>query len=121
MPDIQQLWGNDLTLTPSGDLATVDGDNLTRERLIRRLMTMVNGYFWHPTYGAGVPQRIGDNLDANLIEGVVASQVRKEGTVATSPAPEITIAPFLNGVSVYIKYWSAITGKQVALTFDAVN
>ena len=121
MPDAQQLWGNDLTLTPSGDIALSDGDNLTRERLIRRLLTSVRGYIFHLTYGAGIPQRIGDTLDADLIMGVVAAQVRKEATVATRPAPVITVLPILNGVNVSIKYQSAITGQQVALSFDASN
>ena len=120
-PDVEQMWGADLTLTPSGDLALVDGDDLTRERLLRRLLTAVQGYLWHQTYGAGVPQRIGDTLDANLIMGVVSEQVRKEATVATSPAPKITVQSILNGVQVSIKYQSAITGQQVALTFDASN
>lgn len=121
MPDIANLWGSDLALTPSGDLALSDGDDLTRERLIRRLMTAVRGYIWHVTYGAGVPQRIGDTLDANVITGVVSAQVRKEATVATQPAPVITVMPILNGVNVTIKYMSAITGQQAALTFDASN
>ena len=120
-PDIEALWGNDLTLSASGDLAIVDGDDLTRERLIRRLMTIANSYLWHKTYGAGVPQRIGATLDIGVITGVITSQVRKEGTVAATPAPQITVTPILNGVSVWIKYWSATTGKQVALTFDASN
>jgi hypothetical protein len=121
MPDVENLWGNDLTLTPSGDLQLVDGDDLTRERLIRRLMTNVRGYIWHTTFGAGIPQRIGDVVDVNLIAGVVGAQVRKEATVASQPAPQITVTPILNGVSVWIKYWSSVTGKQVALTFDASN
>ena len=121
MPDIESMWGADLTLTPSGDLAMVDGDDLTRERLLRRLLTAVQGYLFHLTYGAGIPQRIGDTLDANLIMGVVSAQVRKEATVATQPAPKITVIPILNGVNVSIKYQSAITGQQIALTFDASN
>jgi hypothetical protein len=121
MPDIEQMWGADLTLTPSGDIALVDGDDLTRERLLRRLLTAVRSYIFHTTYGAGVPERIGDTLDTNLIMGVVSEQVRKEATVATSPAPKITVQAILNGVQVSIKYTSAITGQQVALTFDASN
>lgn len=121
MPDIETLWGQDLTLTPSGDIATVDGDDLTRERLLRRLLTTVRGYIWHPTFGAGVPQRIGDLLDTNLIMGVISAQVRKEATVASAPSPVITVSPILNGVQVSIKYKSAITGQQVALSFDASN
>lgn len=121
MPDVAQLWGNDLQLTPSGDVFMCDGDELTKERIIRRLMTLGGSYLWHQTYGAGVPQRIGDVLNTDLIKGVVTAQVRKEGTVAATPAPQITVIPILNGVSVWIKYWSSITGQQVALTFDASN
>ncbi len=121
MPDIQQMWGADFTLTPSGDLNLVDGDDLTRERLLRRLLTTVRGYIFHQSYGAGIPQRIGDTLDSNVVTAVISAQVRKEATVATTPAPQITVTPILNGVSAYIKYTSAITGQHIALSFDTSN
>ena len=121
MPDLEHMWGQDLTVTPSGDLATADGDDLTRERLIRRLMTGVRMYIWHLQFGAGVPQRIGDTLDVDAILGVISAQVRNEATVATTPAPVITVNAILNGVNVSIAYQSAITGQHVALSFDASN
>ncbi len=121
MPDISQPWGNDISLSPTGDILLVDGDDLTREHLVRRLMTAVRGYLWHLTFGAGLPQRIGDNLDVDVIRGVVSAQVRKEELVATTPAPVITVRPFLNGVTVLITYQSAVTGRQTTLSFDASN
>lgn len=121
MPDLDHLWGNDLTVGPTGDIALVDGDDLTTERIIRRLMTTVKGYIWHLTFGAGIPQRIGDVLDIGLITGVVRNQIALEASVARSPAPNITVTPILNGVSVSITYASAITGQQTSLSFDATN
>jgi len=119
MPDCDHLWGNDLTVGPTGDIALVDGDDLTTERIIRRLMTAVRGYIWHLNYGAGIPQRIGGTLDIGLIRGVIRNQIALEATVARTPAAEITVTPILNGVSVSILYASAITGQQTSLSFDA--
>ncbi len=39
MPDLSHLWGNDLTLSPTGDLATADTPNVTQQRVLRRLLT----------------------------------------------------------------------------------
>ena len=121
MPDLDHLWGNDLSTSSTGDLALVDGADLTTERIIRRLMTAVQGYIWHLSYGAGVPQRIGDTLDVDVITGVVTDQVLKEATVARDPAPIITVTPILNGVFVSIVYSSSITGQQISLSFDVNN
>ena len=121
MPDIDHLWGNDLAVGPTGDLALIDGDDLTTQHIIRRLMTAVRGYIWHLDYGAGLPQRIGDTLDENVIRGIITTQIRLEGTVARTPAPTIKIDLIPNGIAVSIQYTSAITGEQIFLSFDVNN
>ena len=131
MPDIDHIWGNDISAGPTGDLAIVDGTQLGIERCIRRLMTRgtqsagvnrdatVGEMIFHPTYGAGLPQRIGGALDLNLITSVIRSQILKEAAVAKSPPPVITLTPFLNGLTVLIQYNDAVTGLQNQLKFDA--
>lgn len=121
MPDLYHFWGEDLSVSPAGDLALVDGDDLTTQRIIRRLMTAAKGYIWHLDYGAGLPQRIGDLLDANAIRGVIKAQIALEEAVARQPAPKITVSPLTNGVSVTIEFASAITGQQTTLSFDVNN
>lgn len=118
MPDLDHLWGNDLSLSATGDLATVDGLDRTTQRIIRRLMTAVQGYIWHLDYGAGVPQRVGDVLDQYEIESVITSQIFLEESVARSPVPEISLAPITNGITVSILYWSAVDGEQKSLSFN---
>lgn len=118
MPDLSQLWGEDLSVSASGDIATIDGDDLTTQRILRRLMTAPGDYIWNPTYGAGLPQRVGGPDDVPLITSIIRSQIALEATVARAPAPTITVTEILNGVSVYIKFYSAVTGQQQTLSFD---
>jgi len=46
MSDISHLWGNDLTIGPTGDLAVASNDGLTQQRVLRRLLTSVGDYIW---------------------------------------------------------------------------
>ena len=130
MPDINQLWSADIVVSSSGDLATIDGNTLTLQRIIRRLMTRgyqaqgvnlpaeVGEYIFHPEYGAGVEQRVGGALDINVIRSVINRQLFKEQTVAKTPPPVITLTPFLNGVTVSILYYNTASGQQQLLSFD---
>lgn len=130
MPDISQMWSTDIGVSASGDLATVDGDTLTLQRIIRRLMTRgyqvqgvniapeVGEYIFHPEYGAGVEQRVGGAFDINVIRSVINRQLYLEQTVAKTPPPTITLTPFLNGVTVSILYYNTSSGQQVLLSFD---
>jgi len=118
MPDTNHLWGEDLTISASGDIAIVDGDAMTTQRILRRLMTAQGDYIWNLNYGGGVPRRVGNVADIPLINSVIRSQVALEAAVARTPAPVITVTPILNGVSVYIKFWSASTGQEKTLSFN---
>lgn len=118
MPDLAHFWGQDLSVSANGDILIVDGDNLTTQRIIRRLMTAQGGYIWNLTYGGGVPGRVGDLLDIPLITSVIRSQIALEASVARTPPPIITVTEILNGVSVTIKFYSAATGQQSTLSFD---
>jgi hypothetical protein len=121
MSELSHTWGNDIALSPSGDLAVVDGLQRGLQRVIRRLMTAQSELIMHQDYGAGVPQRIGQTLDVDLINSVVRSQIFNEDAVAKTPAPVIGITPFLNGVVVSIQYADAVTGAQQSLSFDVKN
>jgi phage baseplate assembly protein W len=118
MPDIAHFWGSDLQVSASGGLRLVDGLDLANQRIIRRLMTAPGAYIWHPTYGAGLPQQIGGTINEAKIKSIITSQIYQEAVVAKSPAPKITITPFLNGVNVHIAYTMAVSGTQNILSFD---
>ncbi len=118
MPDIFSWYGEDIAVSPTGDLAQVDGLDRSNQRILRRLFTNLKDYLWHPDYGAGVPERIGQVVDVYAIETAVRTQIMKEAAVAKSPLPTITVQPIENGVFVTIQYLNAETGQQSTLSFD---
>jgi hypothetical protein len=118
MADVSQWFGQDLEVSPSGDIQTIDGFYYTSQRIVRRLMTIVKDYIWQPEYGASLPVRVGQKLDLQIITSIIVSQILLEDTVAKSPVPSITVTEVENGVSVNITYTDASSGKAVALAFD---
>src|SRR5215469_6636198 len=125
MADLFHWWGNDLVLTPSGDLATSDGLTKDNQRIFRRLCT--NGslsgaqlaeYIFEPTYGGSAPWYVGQHTDTPTLEGVIRSQMYAEASVAHDPEP--IISPNMNPdgtFDVLIKYTDASTGEPVPPLF----
>lgn len=120
MPDARHWFGNDLEVSNTGDIALSDGIELSNQRVVRRLMTILGEYPWHVDYGASVPKRIGDTLDMSLVESVIRSQIFLEEAVSKEDDLTISLSPILNGVFVQIEYIDALTGRQASLKFDAV-
>jgi hypothetical protein len=120
MPDINLDWKGDFSFTPTGDLATVDGDDVTRQRIIRRLFTATRGYVWHQDYGAGIPERIGKVAKARVIQAIVQAQIALEDTVAKIPVPTITVFanPQLPGEFIITIVYYNNSHQQQTLTFD---
>jgi phage baseplate assembly protein W len=117
MADLSLEWHEDFEPDANGDLLVVDGDDEVRQRLERRLCTAVQGYVWHPSYGAGLPQKIGSNLSVSEVKSVVSSQLALEASVAVSPPAQLTVTGTNGGtVSIAIKYWDAQTGESVSFT-----
>jgi hypothetical protein len=121
MADVALEWNGDFEVSPQGGLVLVDGDELARQRIIRRLFTAVQGYVWHPEYGAGLPQRIGNVARQRRIESIVRSQIALEASVAASPPPRVTVTdnssldPGLYQIK--IEYTDTATKLQMTLTF----
>ena len=121
MPDLGHLWGGDLQLSPSGGLALVDGATLTRQCLLRRLLTNPGDYVWHPDYGAGLGRFVGRpaDLDAPLIAAIVRQQCALEEAVAKTPEPTVRLSVEPSGsVGLRISYVDAETGAAQVLAFD---
>jgi phage baseplate assembly protein W len=115
MADLSLEWHSDFEVDANGDLLVVDGDDEVRQRLQRRLSTAVAGYIWHPSYGAGLPQKIGSTLSVSDIKSVVASQLALEASVATNPPAQLTVTGSNGGsISISIKYYDALTGQSVS-------
>jgi hypothetical protein len=117
MTDLALVFGNDLTVDATGDLATVDGTEEGVERVLRRLLTNPAEYIWNATYGAGLPQFLGDPVNATRIQAVIRRQMLLEAVVASNPPPVITVSARAdNSVFVDIKYVDSTTTETVAAT-----
>jgi hypothetical protein len=125
--EVYQEFGNDLVITLNGDLQTVDGIELSNQRIIRRLFTtpiaVANppDYLQQPTYGAGLPQFIG-RLNTpqtyNEIKGLIISQMYLEETVAQTPPPDIELQGLPNALVGTITYIYAPTNQQAVINFS---
>jgi hypothetical protein len=120
MTDVALEWNTDFQPDGTGDLMTVDGDDEVRQRLERRLFTAVNGYVWHPDYGAGLPQKIGSVLSVADIQSVCQQQLTEESSVATSPPAQLSVVQQPGGIVVIsIQYWDAVTGISVSFSITS--
>lgn len=116
--DLFHYWGSDLSLSPTGDLAPVEGVERSKQRVLRRLLTNPGDYVWHPTYGAGLPRFVGANLDAGKLAGLIRGQMLLEASVSRSPAPTVAVQPIANGVSIRVTYTALPDRQPVALSFS---
>jgi hypothetical protein len=91
MADVSLEWNGDFQASATGDLALADGDDLSRQQIIRRLMTAINGYVFHLDYGAGLPQKIGSPARQREIESVIRSQIALEASVDASKPVQIKV------------------------------
>ena len=121
MADAWLEWDDDFVVCACGGLLLAHGDDLARQRIIRRLCTAVQGYVWHLDYGAGLPQRIGSPGVASTIQAVVRAQIALEAAVAPTPAPTVSVVEDANNLGAFIVsigYTSAANGEPVELTFS---
>lgn len=127
--DLAQFFGNDLSVSPTGDIAPASGVVRGQQRILRRLLTNPQGtapdgsatqadYIWHPDYGAGLAQWIGKTLDVAKITAVIRGQILMEDSVAKKPEPVITVTPISTGLSCYIKYTDAQSNTPQSLSFN---
>lgn len=120
MADVALEWHDDFQPDSTGDILVVDGDDEVRQRLERRLFTAVQGYIWHPAYGAGLPQKIGSVLSVSEIKAVVSAQLALEASVAPSPPAQLNVSGQPGGICVIsIQYYDAKTGTSVSFTITS--
>lgn len=122
--DISHYWGSDLSPGTTGDLSTANGTTRGQQRVLRRLLTNPGDYVFQPNYGAGLPSFVGQPLDAGKVAALIRSQILLEESVASAPAPQISVqtAPTdPSAIAVTIAYNDAATGKPVVLSFNVSN
>ena len=118
MSDLQHQFGSDLSVGPTGDLATSSGSSLGQQRVLRRLLTNAEDYIWQLGYGAGLAQFVGQPADATRIRATIRSQIFKEAAVARTPEPTIDVASDNAGmVSVQVSYSDAESNVTQLLGF----
>lgn len=122
MQDASLLWGQDLTVSATGDLALATGTELGQQRVLRRLLTNPGDYIWQPDYGAGLGQFVGRTVNVSMIQAVIRSQILLESTVAQTPEPVIAVADSTDGgVYVDVRYVDADTGSTQILSFSVTS
>ena len=91
MADVAHVMGQDLQLSATGDLALVDTDAETRQRVLHRLLTSAGTYIWQLSYGAGLPALVGSVASQQQITAIIRAQMAYEPSVASSPEPQIVL------------------------------
>jgi hypothetical protein len=130
MVDIFHFFGDDLTVSATGDLLLADQSDTGVQRVYRRLLTNpqlsdANGipvaspdYTWHPTYGAGVPRKVGSPGDVPATTALIRGQMLLEAAVARRPSPNIALTQVNGVVGAVIKYTDASTATPQFVEFD---
>ncbi len=117
--DIDHDWGGDLSVGPTGDLMIAPLDQVSRQRVIRRLLTASHSYLWHPDYGAGLGRYVGATVIPREIEAIVRHELMSETSIASSPPPVIAVAdvpPIGSGALLLnISYRDAWLGSSLTL------
>ena len=117
MTDAALYFGSDFALSATGDLRLAAGDEASKQRIFRRLLTVAKDYLWQPDYGAGVPQRIGAPLDVAELTALITGQMRLEQGVDQSMPPVISLVTIPGGVSCSIQY-AVQHGDPQSLSFE---
>lgn len=122
MADIAHVVGSDLTVGPTGDLATVDLSDWTQQRILRRLLTNAGGYIWQLPYGAGLPAMVGSTVSAQQIAAKIRKQMSLETAVSRQPEPRIAIQSNQPGiVFATISYNDVLTGTSQTLNIPRTS
>ena len=116
--DLSHTVGFDLSFDATGDLQLTQGREKGQQRLLRRLLTDTGTYLFHLDYGAGLPAQVGEQMDRQRLQTLIRRQLSQEVGIAVQPAPEMTVVPARDGVSVSLRYWEVATSQSVALSFQ---
>lgn len=120
MTDVTHQWGGDLEVSPTGDIRVGSVDEVTTQRILRRLLTAPGQYIWQLPYGAGLGRLVGVPADVSRIRAIVAVQLGLETAVASEPRPFISARPASSGspgtMVVEIRYRNVQSGQEQTAT-----
>lgn len=118
MQDLAHYFGNDISVSATGDLLGIDGSVKTQQRLLRRLLTNPGDLLFHPDYGAGLGKWVGKTLDVAAVTALVRGQVLMESAVQQQPEPVVAVTEIANGLACSVKYVDALSGQTQVLSFE---
>ncbi len=125
MDDIFHVWGTDLTVGASGDLAVAAQPTVGQQRILRRLLTNPGDYIWQLDYGAGLAGFVGEPANASQITAIIRSQIFKESAVARTPEPivdvQVSPAGAVGTVYVHLRYADSQSGESQVLSFSVTG
>lgn len=117
--DINHYFSSDILLSSTGDLGGVDSILQSQQRILRRLLTPIDGYIWQPGYGVGVPSYVGANSSRlEELKALIISGLAQESTVAMSPKPDITLSTDSEKLYCIIRYVDTDTNTAQILSFN---
>lgn len=118
--DLYHYFGNDISVASNGDLLLVDGLTLSKQRILRRLLTNPGDYIFDLNYGAGLAQFVGQPLTTLLksqITGLITSNMFLETSVSQTPPPVITLQANQTQLFCQIQYTELSTNTLQVLDF----
>jgi hypothetical protein len=119
MADVFLIWGEDLLVSATGDIAVAIDANLGQQRILRRLLTNLQDYIWQPDYGAGLGSFVGKPANQRIIEATIRNQLSLEPSLSQIPPPTVAVLVESNGqVFTDIKYVDSNTGTLQLLSFS---
>ena len=119
--DISNNFGEDMVLSSTDDLLNVSDLELSKQRVLKRLLTNPGDYIWHTDYGAGLGRYVGDALSPDLfdeIKSLILSQIFLEDSVANNPEPQISMQTIQGGLFVQINYVDNPSKQPIVLSFS---
>jgi phage baseplate assembly protein W len=119
MQDASLVWGADLSVSSTGDIALASATTLGQQRVLRRLLTNPGDYIWQLDYGAGLARFVGTPIDVLAVRAAIRSQIFKESAVSRTPEPFIDVQTAQDGsVIVQIRYVDSTLGTTQVLSFQ---
>jgi hypothetical protein len=119
---MSHYFGNDASVSASGDLLTSTGNILANQRILRRLMTNPGSMLYHPEYGGGLGLFVGKVANAQVIKATILAQMQLEASVDQTTTPTVQVQVTTNGyVYVAVAYIYALTGEASSLSFKVTN
>lgn len=123
LADAYHIFGQDLAVTTTGDIALATKSDRTNQRIIRRLLTVPtdakgSAYPWQPKFGVGLGAKLGESLDIRGIQGAIRSQMLQEPTVKKVPAPQVTVTPIATGGATISITYVELSGTPKGFNFN---